>query len=599
MHNPCALGLAGRSPHAMISRVTGLCSRFATLASALLVLLCAAAARADVVVFDQPATASGGSHKSAWYSPDGLDSDEYAWDSFICTADTAVTRISWRGLYQYSANGFAHAPVSNFSVAIYRSIGGGFQPDLGTGGRLVRYYTNSNASEVGSGTIAGLPVYDYTFTLPAPFQATAGTKYWVQIEASQGLAPGTYWPPDWALCNATGTGGYFRKITGGTYQAISGDCAFTLYASSAPAVNIAATPDPADAGTILGAGSYPIGSTVSLTATANTGFAFVNWTDGASQVSTNAHYTFTASVARSLVAHFNPAYTIHTATYPTWGGTVTGAGIYAAGATVTLTATPAHGFEFSSWSNGETTPTIQFPTEYDLWETAMFVPAPGASPFDFDDAPIFTSLPLALSSNGLGAYFDGGFYNYSIQHANAYGFTPSGFDGRSIYPNAVFLQDLSIDFDQPIVDFSILYGADELGCDDSSIMRATAFLDGVEVATNTATVPVPGTYPTGTLGVVEPGGFDRVVIHYDRAPTRCQDYGVIFWLDNMMAIRPIQPCPTCAADFDANGGIDGADLAAFFTDYEAGAECADVDQNGGIDGADLATFFGVYEAGGC
>ncbi len=58
-------------------------------------------------------------------------------------------------------------------------------------------------------------------------------------------------------------------------------------------------------------------------------------------------------------------------------------------------------------------------------------------------------------------------------------------------------------------------------------------------------------------------------------------------------------CPTCAADFDANGGIDGADLAAFFTDYEAGAECADVDQNGGIDGGDIAAFFTAYEAGGC
>ena len=47
---------------------------------------------------------------TAWYAPDGLDGDEYAWDSFICTADTAITRIKWRGLYQYSANGFAHAP---------------------------------------------------------------------------------------------------------------------------------------------------------------------------------------------------------------------------------------------------------------------------------------------------------------------------------------------------------------------------------------------------------------------------------------------------------------------------------------------------------
>lgn len=58
-------------------------------------------------------------------------------------------------------------------------------------------------------------------------------------------------------------------------------------------------------------------------------------------------------------------------------------------------------------------------------------------------------------------------------------------------------------------------------------------------------------------------------------------------------------CPTCAADFDRNGGIDGGDLGAFFSDFEQGLPCADVDQNGGIDGGDLAAFFVAFEAGGC
>lgn len=54
----------------------------------------------------------------------------------------------------------------------------------------------------------------------------------------------------------------------------------------------------------------------------------------------------------------------------------------------------------------------------------------------------------------------------------------------------------------------------------------------------------------------------------------------------------------CLADFDSNGGIDGADLAAFFAAYESGNTSADVDFNGGVDGADLAAFFAAYE-GGC
>lgn len=58
-------------------------------------------------------------------------------------------------------------------------------------------------------------------------------------------------------------------------------------------------------------------------------------------------------------------------------------------------------------------------------------------------------------------------------------------------------------------------------------------------------------------------------------------------------------CPSCPADYDANGGVDGGDLAAFIADFEAGTGCADVDQNGGVDGGDLGAFFIAFEAGGC
>jgi len=58
-------------------------------------------------------------------------------------------------------------------------------------------------------------------------------------------------------------------------------------------------------------------------------------------------------------------------------------------------------------------------------------------------------------------------------------------------------------------------------------------------------------------------------------------------------------CPTNAADYDQNGGVDGGDIAAFFADFEAGAPCADVDQNGGVDGGDIGAFFACFEAGGC
>jgi subtilisin-like proprotein convertase family protein len=58
-------------------------------------------------------------------------------------------------------------------------------------------------------------------------------------------------------------------------------------------------------------------------------------------------------------------------------------------------------------------------------------------------------------------------------------------------------------------------------------------------------------------------------------------------------------CAECAADYDQDGGVTGADIAAFFADFEAGAICADVDQDGGVTGGDIGAFFLVFEAGGC
>ena len=68
--------------------------------------------------------------------------------------------------------------------------------------------------------------------------------------------------------------------------------------------NIAATANPTIGGSVSGGGTVNCGSTVTLTATPNIGYDFVNWTENGTQVSTNATYTFTASTNRTLVANF-------------------------------------------------------------------------------------------------------------------------------------------------------------------------------------------------------------------------------------------------------------------------------------------------------
>jgi hypothetical protein len=163
----------------------------------------------------------------------------------------------------------------------------------------------------------------------------------------------------------------------------------------------------------------------------------------------------------------------------------------------------------------------------------MLVPASaGAQLFDLDGAPIHTSLPIDQTVGGITAHFSATGQGFSIQPANTMGFTPVGFGGLCIYPNSVFAADLLISFSVPLTQFSIMYAPQELGCDDSAIMRVTAYMDAVLSGTATTTAPSPGTWPTGTLSYASPAGFNQVVISYDRRPA-CTDYGPIFMADNM------------------------------------------------------------------
>ena len=108
-----------------------------------------------------------------------------------------------------------------------------------------------------------------------------------------------------------------------------------------------------------GATTVNSGDSFTATATAADGYHFVAWTENGSSVSTANPYTFTVTADRSLTATFeangsNPdTYTV-TINYDQTMGTVTGAGVYNAGATATLVATPREGYRFVRWSDNVT-----------------------------------------------------------------------------------------------------------------------------------------------------------------------------------------------------------------------------------------------------
>ena len=72
-----------------------------------------------------------------------------------------------------------------------------------------------------------------------------------------------------------------------------------------PIWTVEATPNPTDGGTITGTGDYEQNAVCTLTAIANEGYIFANWTENGEVVSNDAAYTFTVEASRTLVANFD------------------------------------------------------------------------------------------------------------------------------------------------------------------------------------------------------------------------------------------------------------------------------------------------------
>ena len=156
---------------------------------------------------------------------------------------------------------------------------------------------------------------------------------------------------------------------GGSYE-FEVDCsgAFPTYYS------VTATANPADGGMVSGADTYTEGSTCTLTATANDGYSFINWTQDGEEVSTNETYSFTVTEDAAFVANFSlNTYNITVVANPVDGGMVSGTGTYDHGATVTLSAMPNDGYRFASWTKNGMTVSTSANYSFTVTEGATFV----------------------------------------------------------------------------------------------------------------------------------------------------------------------------------------------------------------------------------
>jgi hypothetical protein len=199
----------------------------------------------------------------------------------------------------------------------------------------------------------------YTMTIPAVLAAT-GTITTSASPADGGTTTGdgiydngthvtvvASHSPGYAFVNWT-EGGLPVSDTAVYPFTVNGDR--TLLANFVQTFNITTSASPAAGGSTSGGGTFNSGANVTVTATANAGFAFVNWTENGGVVSASASYTFSANGDRTLVANFVQTFNITTSASPAAGGSTSGGGTFNSGANVTVTAKTNAGFAFVNWT---------------------------------------------------------------------------------------------------------------------------------------------------------------------------------------------------------------------------------------------------------
>ncbi|HRT58922.1 MAG TPA: CARDB domain-containing protein, partial [Candidatus Paceibacterota bacterium] len=199
-------------------------------------------------------------------------------------------------------------------------------------------------------------------------QTTATTVFDQAYPAPASLAPNASLPRQ-AIFTASTAGTYLVEVTTDSDQQVfeydsngHGSAELNTVTTNFAITQwfvLALNSAPPGAGTLTGAGTYPAGTLVTVTATPITNqapYSFQNWVEGGVVRSANSSYSFILNKDTALTAVFGlPAFQLAASNYPAGAGTVLGTGVYSWGSTNLITAQPAFGYKFSHWTeNGLT-----------------------------------------------------------------------------------------------------------------------------------------------------------------------------------------------------------------------------------------------------
>lgn len=229
-----------------------------------------------------------------------------------------------------------------------------------------------NGSQVSTSPTYSFPVTGDR-TLVANFQYQQPSSYTITASASPangGTISGTGTYDQGATCTLSATPSYgyvfLRWTENGNQVSTNPTYSFTVngnrtlvanFQYDPPTYTISASANPANGGSVSGAGTFIEGQVCTLTASPNSGFVFLKWTENGTQVSTNPTYSFTVNSNRTLVAHFQSQpsqYTVTLSANPNNGGSVSGGGTYNQGQTCNITANANPNYSFENWTENGT-----------------------------------------------------------------------------------------------------------------------------------------------------------------------------------------------------------------------------------------------------
>jgi hypothetical protein len=371
-----------------------------------------------------------------------VDSGEISFTGSF-TQQAAVLSFSLRGLTDFGHIGITGPAPLNGTLEV--NLKAGFQPSAGDGFALVNYGSRS-----GGFTNWLLPILTNGLSWKASFlsdrlqlQALAPPASTARITGTVRSTSANAIPGVGVFAfNIDGTnivsvstvtdsnGAYELGVFNGTWQVgvqglpalgFQGVASQTTAISGADqVVNFVASPlggqnfivttqaNPADGGTVTGAGSFPEGTAVTVTATADRDplpYVFANWTESGVEQTTDSVYTFTLTRNRALAANFTlQSYPITATNDPPGGGTVTGTGSFPFGTSVTLRATPSFGYRFANWTEGGTTLGTSTQLTFTVYSNRTFAA-------HYDDAHLTHQVTTATQPPGLASVSGAGTYN--------------------------------------------------------------------------------------------------------------------------------------------------------------------------------------------